>query len=228
MPKPDLMYHSKITGLIVVNSIIFNSMLQYQNNVVNLCNFHSFSKHFKWKLTNPTYIIYLGVFLQFLVSNKQLLLSKRLVNCCTKVLKNSNFLVNMNLCCVLCILCLARFLKNKFFGCFIAIINRFLLVWSEEIFWTFVCEFKMFLASGLQSSYLHPLWPLQRLFASHIEQRARLFLGSLLNTPHICWCTWGLPQSQWNLVGWNVLTHNIINFGFIKRVDKGLITTGKV
>ena len=134
--------------------------------------------------TQSTLFIWV-IFVQFLVSKKQLLLSKRLVNCCTQMLKKCDFLVNLNLCCVLVSSCFATFLKNKLFGCFIGIINRFLLVRSEKIFSTFECEFTMFLTRSLQSSYLDPLTITKTLCKSH-SRKARLSMGSLLNAPHIC------------------------------------------
>ena len=166
-------------------------MLQNQINFVKIIiQFLQFLKTLEVKtLQTPSTLFIWVIFGQFLVSKKQLLLSKRLVSCCTQMLKNCDFLVNLNLCCVLVSSCFATFLKNKFFGCFIAIINRFLLVRSEKIFSTFVCEFTMF-NQQFAVILLRPLWPLQRLFASHIQQRARLSMGSLLNAPHICWHTW--------------------------------------
>lgn len=85
-----------------------------------------------------------------------------------------------NLCHILGILCFARFLKNKFFGGFIAIINKsspkcFLLK-SEKSFFTFVCEFTMFFVSSLQSFYVDPL-PALHTFCKIHSRKGETFSG---------------------------------------------------
>ena len=106
-------------------------MLQYQNNFVKITVIFTVSQNTSSEnFTNPKYIIYLGDIRAISSFQETVIVEQKMVNCCTQMLKNCDFLVNLNLCCVLVSSRFATFLKNKFFGCFIAIINRFLLVRS--------------------------------------------------------------------------------------------------
>ena len=201
-------------------------MLQNQINFVKIIiQFLQFLKTLQVKtLQTPSTLFIWVIFGQFLVSKKQLLLSKRLVSCCTQMLKNCDFLVNLNLCCVLVSSCFATFLKNIFFGCFIAIINRFLLVRSEKIFSTFVCEFTMFLTSSLQSSYLDPSDHYKDSLQATFN-KGRDSLWDRYWTHPISADIHGTSTKSMTSCGVEcAYLQYYEKFGFIKQVDKGWIT----